>query len=138
MKTIFITALFSIYGIVMSGKSVIWHTEINAKNELLNAPVNVIMGYVEEEIPTDAKVLIRFEGAVGGSKGDGLIFAPQNAPQWISNHGHTMVLMEEGTQDTQSFSHHTISKLVKETKSFFALDHFWVFKNGTRHADIIN
>lgn len=136
MKTFFY--ILFIFGLTLQlrGQNEIWQATVEALDVQLREPKAVVLHELEVNLPSDGKVIVKFEGNIWSSKGDIITLAASNGTEWDSNDGNVGVYVYDSIHVMNNFHHTRIYEVSKGINYFYALGHNWVDKYGNGKATI--
>lgn len=136
MKFYFIFLISFSTSYVLLSQKMVWHAEVHHDDIQLRLPVSTVLEKLEVNLPTNGKVMVRFDGYCQSSPGDRIIVAASNVEKWETNDGNLGLYAYNTASNTQSFSHQKVYDVNAGIQRFYAIGHNFVDTDGTGIASI--
>ncbi len=136
MKFYFIFFISFSSSYTLLSQKLVWQTEVHHDDIQLKLPISTVLAKLEVDLPTDGKVMVRFDGYCQSSPGDRIIVAASNVEKWQTNDGNLGLYAYKLESNNQSFAHQRVYDVTAGLQTFYAIGHNFVDTDGTGIASI--
>jgi hypothetical protein len=136
MKFYFIFLISFSTSYVLLSQKLVWHAEVHHDDIQLRLPISTVLAKLDVDLPTEGKVMVRFDGYCQSSPGDRIIVAASNIEKWETNEGNLGLFAYKIESNNQSFSHQMVYNVHAGSQTFYAIGHNFVDTDGSGRASI--